>query len=167
MRIPTRKSEQKAPKQEFDPFITQEKYNELSRSLNTLKQVRRPKESKEVQRLAAMGDFSENAGYQMAKARLRGINRRIDEIENLLKKAEIISGGDGNTIEIGNLVELETGGNKKQYRILGSNESDPDRNVISYRSPLGSSLLGKKIGDTLEIGTPKGKTIYKIIGISI
>lgn len=168
MRVPTRKSEQKAPRRESDYFITPEKYAEIEKSLKHLKEVKRPRESAEVKRLAAMGDFSENAGYQLAKSRLRGINRRIDEAEDLLKKAEIIKAdGSSDKIEVGHLVSLEIKGKKKEYRILGSNETDPDQNIISYTSPLGSALLGKKVGDMAEISTGRGISRYKILGIRI
>lgn len=168
MRVPTRKSEQRAPRRETDNLITQEKYEELEKKLRYLKDIKRPRESAEVKRLAAMGDFSENAGYQLAKARLRGINRRIDETEDLLKKAEIIQArADSPRIEVGHLVTLEINGEIRRYRILGSEESDPGANIISHRSPIGNALLGKTAGESVSIRTPKGESVYKIIKIEV
>jgi transcription elongation factor GreA len=89
MRLPIRKGSGPKPPLS-DPKMTQEKYDELSSKLYFWKKIKRPKEATEVKRLAEMGDFSENAGYQLAKGRLRGLNRRIDELQNLLNKAEII-----------------------------------------------------------------------------
>lgn len=166
MQVPKRKSENRVPKREIDRLITAEKYAELEKKLRYLKEVKRPREAEEVKRLAAMGDFSENAGYQLAKARLRGINRRIDETADLLKKAEIIQpSADASLIEVGHLVTLETTGKTRQYRILGSAETDPGADIISYRSPLGSALLGRSIGEMIEIETPKGTMQYRIIRI--
>lgn len=102
-----------------------------------------------------MGDFSENAGYQLAKGRLRGLNRRIEELEDLLKKAEIIMPDkDTSSIKAGHLVTVSSEGKEKTYRLLGAEETDPAHGVISLLSPLGAALLGKRVGETavLEIG---------------
>ncbi|MHB8903906.1 MAG: GreA/GreB family elongation factor [Patescibacteria group bacterium] len=88
MQTPYRKYD-KIPRQKSDPHITEDKFEELKNKLAKLKNIQRPREAEEVKRLAAMGDFSENAGYQLAKSRLRGINQRILDIEDLLSRAEI------------------------------------------------------------------------------
>lgn len=164
MQIPTRKYD-KIPKQKSDPHITEEKFKELSAKRDRLIKIDRPREAAEVQRLALMGDFSENAGYQLAKARLRGINNRILEIEDLLKRAEIIKPANNGQANLGNTVVLENEGRQKSYQILGSAETDPAKGIISQNSPLGSSLLGKKIGDEIEMCL-KDKIVYwKIVDI--
>jgi transcription elongation factor GreA len=165
MRVPTRRAD-KLPRQKSDPSITPEKFQELSRTLKNLLEFKRPKEAAEVKRLAEMGDFSENAGYQMAKSRLRGINKRIDDISDLLKRAEIINPNNkSGKIELGNLITLERAGKQKKYRLLGSAETDPQNGIISHNSPLGSSLLGKKIGDQIQIILEERTIEYKIINI--
>lgn len=164
MQVPTRRAD-KLPRQKSDPHITPEKFQELSATLKKLIEVKRPREASEVKRLAEMGDFSENAGYQMAKGRLRGINKKIDEISDLLKRAEIIAPNNTGEVELGNLVTLERNGKEKKYRLLGSEETDPNNGVISHNSPLGSALLGKKIGDQIEISLEERKIEYKIINI--
>ena len=164
MQVPTRRAD-KLPRQKSDPHITPEKFQELSATLKKLLEVKRPREASEVKRLAEMGDFSENAGYQMAKGRLRGINKKIDEISDLLKRAEIITPNNTGEVELGNLITLERNGKEKKYRLLGSEETDPNNGVISHNSPLGSALLGKKIGDQIKISLEERKIEYKNINI--
>ncbi|MCX6795385.1 MAG: GreA/GreB family elongation factor [Candidatus Falkowbacteria bacterium] len=164
MQVPTRRAD-KLPRQKSDPHLTPEKFRELTDTLKKLKEVKRPREAAEVKRLAEMGDFSENAGYQMAKSRLRGINKRIDEISDLLTRAEIISPNNSGKIELGNLITLAQNGKQKKYRLLGSVETDPQNGIISHNSPLGEALLGKRVGDQVKI-SPREKIIeYKIISI--
>jgi transcription elongation factor GreA len=148
-----------------DANITQGKFEELQRKLERLLRYSRPEAIKEVKRLAADGDFSENHAYSMAKGRLRGINRRIDEIQDWLKRAEIIDPTvDNDHVRLGSYVTILSEGKEKTYQILGSSETDPSKNIISHLSPLGSALMGKRIGELvkLKIGT-KNKE-YKIIG---
>jgi transcription elongation factor GreA len=113
-----------------------------------------------------MGDFSENVGYQLAKGRLRGINSKILEFQDLLNRAEIIkTNANSGQVELGNIVTLENEGQQKKYQILGSAETNPDQGIISHNSPLGSALLGKKIGDILELPRKDKKISWKIIDI--
>ncbi len=165
MQVPIRKYD-KIPHQKSDPHITEEKFNELTAKIQQLIKINRPRESAEVQRLALMGDFSENVGYQLAKGRLRGINSKILEFQDLLNRAEIIkTNANSGQVELGNIVTLENEGQQKKYQILGSAETNPDQGIISHNSPLGSALLGKKIGDILELPRKDKKISWKIIDI--
>lgn len=165
MQVPIRKSD-KYTHLKTDPFITQDKFDELTKKLERLIKINRPREAEEVKRLALMGDFSENAGYQIAKGRLRGINQRILDIENLLKNAEIIQHNkDNDFIQIGNFVTLSRDNKEKEYQILGSEETNPGAGIISHNSPLGSALIGKKIGHEIDIDLGDRKVTYKIIKI--
>lgn len=165
MRLPNRKPGKFAFEKK-DAHMTKAKYDELKNQLEKLKKVSRPRAAKEVKRLALMGDFSENAAYQIAKGKLRGINRRILELEDLIKRAEIIKpAGGGKDVQAGNTVTVEIKGKQRKFRILGSQETNPSSGVISHISPLGQALLGKKVGDTVSVDI-SGKTIeYKIIKI--
>ena len=162
MRVPIRRSD-KVPTEKIDTKITLEKYRSLSKTLEKLKNEIRPKESEEVKMLSTTGDYSENAGYQAAKAKLRRTNNKISKIEYILNRADIIeTNPKSDEIQIGSLVKLEIDGKIKQYQILGSAETDPNKGKISYISPLGSSLLGKKIGEFVSINNLKK---YKIVEI--
>ena len=165
MQTPIRKYD-KVPRQKSDPHITEDKFNELIAKKDRLIKVNRPREAAEVQRMALMGDFSENAGYQLAKSRLRGINNRITEIDDLLARAEIISSPyNKESVELGSIVTLEKNNLKKDYRILGSAETNPDEGIISHNSPLGQALIGKKIGEIVSLDSPRGPINYKITEI--
>src|SRR5680860_50273 len=102
-----------------DPYLTEAKFIELKNKLERMK-ASHPKLATEVKRLAEMGDFSENAGYQDAKGKLRGLNQRILETEDMLKKAEIIEVNHiVETVQVGHFVTLESKNEKKTYQILG------------------------------------------------
>jgi transcription elongation factor GreA len=150
-----------------DKNITAQKYQELSAKLEKLKKISQPRAITEVKQLALDGDFSENAAYQIAKGRLRGINQRICDISDHLKRAVIIKAdGDHSFVKLGHRVTISNGNIEKTYLILGSAESDPQKGIISHHSPIGVALLGKKIGDQAQVQTATKKTIYKILKIT-
>jgi len=163
MQVPMRKKETyRRPR--LDPYITPEKFAELGKKLEKLKTIKQPREAQEVKRLALMGDFSENAGYQLAKGRLRGFNQAILDIENQLKFAEIISSDNNNeVIKLGHLITVEIYNIQKTYRLLGSEETNPTAGIISHNSPLGQALLDHAVGDIIKI--PSSLKEYKIISI--
>lgn len=165
MRIPIRKGG-KYTHVKPDPYITKEKCDKLKAELEKLKKIKRPPAIKEVKRLALMGDFSENVAYQMAKGRLRGMNQRILDIEEWLKGVKIIDAKPGSKfVQLGNLVTVEFSGKVKTYKILGSSETDPEKNIISHNSPLGSVFMGRKVGDIVKFNGPNRVVDYKIIKI--
>lgn len=141
-----------------DPLLTKEKFAELKSKLEHLKSIR-PKQAEEVSRLADLGDFSENAGYQFAKSRLRGINSGIAAIEKQLTNAEIIiTEEQTDTVQVGHTVTIKNDGKAKTYQLLGSTETNPQKGIISYLSPIGAALIGHSVGDivTIKITSAKG-----------
>ncbi len=165
MRQPIRKASKYTFK-DTDYHLTPVRFAELKKRLDYWVNVKRPQEAAEVARLALMGDFSENVGYQLAKGRLRGLNQRILDLENLIKKAEIIAPKSDDYVDIGHQVTLSRQGQERVFTILGSNESDPTRGIISHRSPLGAALLGKKVGALVIWDRPRGQESWQIIAIS-
>jgi transcription elongation factor GreA len=168
MQLPYRKPG-KYSQTETDYYISQNKFDELYKILAKLKKVR-PSAALEVSRLAELGDFSENVEYQLAKRRLRGINTKMLYIENDLNRAIIISPDKkSKIIQIGHTVTLENleNNNKIIYKILGSKETDPKNNIISYSSPIGLALVGKKLNQEVTINLPKQDIKYKIKKISV
>jgi len=151
----------------FDPYITQDKYESLKAKLEQLIKHDRPTIAKEVAELSTDGDFSENAGYQAMKAKLRSINGRITKIDSILKHSQIIPKTNNNsTIQIGSLVTVEVNGKQKTFRILGAGETNPDDGIISHKSPVGVAMMDKKIGDKAIVKL-KNKTVeYKITEIN-
>ena len=166
MRLPTRKPG-KYNGLKPDPYLTLKKYKELQNKLARLKKFSQPRAISEVKRLALDGDFSENAAYSMAKGRLRGINQKILEIEEYLKKAIIIKpGGNQKIVSLGSRVKVLVNGKQKIYQILGSSETNPAEGIISRNSPIGRALIGHKTGETVKIKLANGQTEYKIISLN-
>jgi len=147
-----------------DPYMTQGKFDELKNKLENLKK-KQPFAASEVKRLALDGDFSENAAYQIAKGRLRGLNQRILDIENHLKNAMIIKPSKTGRVCLGSQVTVEVNGKQKTYQILGSSETDPSRGIISHNSPIGSALINKKLGDIVKVKIKDKEVEYKIVKI--
>lgn len=148
MRIPTRKPGKYADLHR-DPHMTQAKFDELTKQLARLLRAR-PQAANEVKRLAEMGDFSENAAYQLAKGRLRGLNQRLMEIEDHLKHSQIIYPAASGIIQLGSTVTIEQAGKQQTFQILGPTETNPNKGIISHKSPLGAALIGKQAGDTVR-----------------
>lgn len=152
--------------QESDPHLTSAKLDELKRELQRLKTISRPQAIAETKRLAEMGDFSENAEYQIAKGRLRGINNRIDELIDQIDRAVVIVADTASgVIAIGHTVTVEIDGVKKSFHILGPTESNPQAGIISYQSPLGAALVGKRVGDTFSQLIGRKEVSCRIIAI--
>ncbi|PIR94796.1 transcription elongation factor GreA [Candidatus Falkowbacteria bacterium CG10_big_fil_rev_8_21_14_0_10_37_6] len=164
MRLPTRRSE-KDNLQPVDLHITQKKYDEISEKFIRLKKSR-PRLADEVKRLAEMGDFSENAAYQIAKGKLRGLNRHMAEAEYMLNHAVIIAPQQNGLVELGSNVVVEINGKRKTYQILGSTETDPLSGVISHNSPIGAALLGKRAGEIAQVKLKDKIIEYQIIEIT-
>ena len=164
MQVPTRRAD-KLPRAKTDARMTLAKFNELKANRERLIKIARPKMIEEVKHLASMGDFSENAGYQLAKSRLRGINNKVLEIDDLIRRSEIIEASTDGRVSLGNSVTLEINGRLKVYQILGSTESNPSRGIISASSPIGSALLDKQVGEVVDINLADKIVQYKIIKI--
>ena len=145
--------------------MTQDKFGELKIKLDRMLKSR-PALVLDVKTFAANGDFSENAEYQIAKAKLRGLNRRIDEARDLINKAVIIKPGkDLGIIELGSTVTVQVYGNKKTYQILGSTETKPEKGIISHNSPIGSALIGKKVGEEISVVIGDKEVNYIILKV--
>ncbi len=168
MRTPHRRADQRPP-QKIDPLMTESKYQELKVKLNKWEKINHPREIAEVKRLALMGDFSENDGYQLAKSRLRSLNYRILKLKKIIKIAKIISPDkDNKTVQIGKQVTIKSVNQEsleKKYKILGSLESNPEKHIISHNSPLGKALLSHKSGDIIKLKLKDKIKRYKIIKI--
>lgn len=147
--------------------VTEAKFNKLKNKLTRLKAIR-PGLAAEVKRLAEFGDFSENAEYQIAKGRLRGVNQGILEIEDHLRRAEIIKPSQNTkTVRLGHNVTIEINGRQKTYLILGSAETNPKSGIISSSSPLGAALIGRQAEDIIKLKLGEKEVEYKIIKITL
>lgn len=153
MRLPTRKKElERMHNEEVDVHVTKERFAKMQRDLKRLIDRDRPEAVAEVRRTGEMGDFSENAGYQIAKTTLRRINTRIDILEDRIARAVIIDeNAPKDVVRIGSTVTVRMNDREFMYQILGSQESNPSQGKISHNSPIGKALLGARIGDAIEV----------------
>ncbi len=148
-------------------YLTQEGYEKLLAELKERKTVLRKKIALAIKEAKEQGDLSENAEYSEAKRQQRENESRIMELENLIRNSKIAQFDKNlNQVQIGSKVEVEVGGKKMSFDIVGSNEANPAEGKISNESPLGKSFLGKKKGEEVEVVLPTGKkALYKIISI--
>ena len=114
-----------------------------------------------------LGDLSENAEYQSARADQERNEARISEVENILQNVEVITKPKGDSkVQLGSTVKLKNGSKTKEFQVVGTVEADPLSGKISDESPMGRAVLGKKEGDDVEIKTPADTTTYKIVDIN-
>lgn len=144
-------------------LLTQNGLLNLNKELDSLKN-KLPKAIERLTRAREQGDLSENSEYAAAKEELDNLNSRILELERNIQQAQVVSGNNGGTIDIGSLVTVEVDGIKREFTLVGSLESDPINGKISIESPVGKALLGKKIGDQVKLNGDVEAT-YKIVTI--
>lgn len=148
-------------------FLTKEGFEDLKKEYQDLLKVKRPEVLNRVSQARNLGDLSENAEYVASREELSFIDGRIDEVEQLLKEVEIITQSKaGSVVKLGSTVTVDTAQGKEVFTVVGEWEADPRQKKISHESPLGKALIGKKIGEKVEVEAPAGKIIYTIKSIS-
>ncbi|WP_437640885.1 transcription elongation factor GreB [Sorangium sp. So ce854] len=152
-----------------DPaYITPSGARKLSEELARLRSVERPRIVQEVADAAAQGDRSENAEYIYGKKKLREIDRRMHYLTKRLEKAVVVDPSEqrGDKVFFGATVEIEDeDGARHTYQIVGEDEIDSASGRISWRSPVGRSLLGKRAGDVITVRRPAGEAEMEIISV--
>lgn len=147
-------------------YLTKEGLEELKKEHDELAKVKRPDVLTRVSQARNMGDLSENAEYVAAREELSFIDGRIDELEELLKQAVLITHkGTDHLVKLGSKVTLTFNGKKDTYMVVGEWEADPKEKKISHESPLGKALIGKKVGEKAQVEAPAGKVVYTVTGI--
>ena len=149
-------------------ILTYEGLKRLEDELQDLKVVKRREIAQKIKEAREQGDLSENAEYDAAKDEQRDMEARIEEIEKILKNAVVIDEKfEKGVISLGCHVLLEdiTLGKEVTYHIVGSTEADILQNKISNESPVGHALLGKKVGDVVDVETQVGVIQYKVLEI--
>jgi len=149
--------------------ITKQGYDKLKSELERLKNIERPAIISAIASARELGDLRENAEYHSAKDKQGFIEAQISDYEDKISRAEIIdiSKINGKKVVFGATVDLEdlNNGKKFSYKIVSEFEADIDSGMISDSSPVARAILGKEIGDELEIKVPSGISNYEIIGI--
>lgn len=149
--------------------LTYEGLKKLEKELEYLKSVKRMEIGERIRQALSFGDISENSEYDEAKNEQAHIEGRIVQVENMLKHAKVIDEDEVSTekVSVGSKVTvLDMEYNEEvEYHIVGSTEADPSRFKISNESPVGSALMGKTAGSTIEVAVPDGIVNMKIVGI--
>jgi transcription elongation factor GreB len=149
-------------------YSTPEGARRLREELDSLWSVERPAVTRAVAEAAAQGDRSENAEYTYGKRRLREIDRRVRFLRGRLDGMKIVSEPptDRGRVFFGARVTIEqASGARRRHRIVGPDEFDREPGYISMDSPLGRALLGKRVGDAVEVELPAGVQIFTVAGI--
>ena len=157
-------------KEEKKNIMTYEGLKKLENELQDLKVVKRKEIAQKIREAREQGDLSENAEYDAARDEQRDMEARIEELEKLLKNAEVIDDDDiqGDKINVGctvNLYDLEEDEEMEIY-LVGSSEANSLAGKISNESPLGKALIGKKVDEMVVVETPAGNFEYKILSIT-
>lgn len=150
-------------------FVTEEGLEELKKELADLNRIKRPQVLDRVSQARSMGDLAENSEYTAAREELSLIDGRIEELSGIIKSANLIEEnhklGGRMTVQLGSNITLSVNGKKELFTLVGEWEADPKEKKISHESPLGKALMGKKVGDKVEVEAPAGRITYKILGI--
>lgn len=143
-------------------LLTKQGLIDLQKEYEDLVNKERPEIVDEIKRSRELGDLSENGAYSAARERQSFVEGRIQELEEILKKAVVVEKSDNGKVSTGSLVTLTSNGIEIEYMIVGVDEVSADMQKISHESPLGKALIGKKVGDVIKIQAPVGEIEYKI-----
>lgn len=150
-------------------YLSPEAFEAMKKELRTLLDDERPQVVAQVSAAAALGDRSENAEYIYGKKRLREIDKRVRFLQGRLSDVEVISSEEASSTEarFGSWIKVANDeGHIKIFQIVGPDEMDTSGRKMTFTSPLGRVILGKKVGQSVEITSPKGKITYEILEIS-
>ena len=151
-------------------LISKEGFEKYKAEWEQLKYVERPAMIAQVQAAAAEGDRSENAAYTYGRMRVREIDRRLRELDRILDGAQIIEkkAPEDGSVRFGATVKLidKKTRREKVYSIVGEKEIDPLKGRISMKSPIGTALAGKKVGETVQVQAPRGTITYEILEVT-
>ncbi len=150
-------------------LLTSEGFLELEAELIKLKTEKRPQIIEAIKEARAQGDLSENADYDAARTQQADVEAKISELEHILGNAKIIEKNkEKDKVNLGStvVIEYQNDNETEEYHIVGSMEADPFENKISNESPIGKTILNKKVGDILSVESPTGSYNIKIVKIS-
>ena len=148
--------------------VTREGLERLKQELEELREVRRPAIVAAIAEARSHGDLRENAAYDAARHDQAMNEKRIADLEVLLRNAFVLEdapAGRAGEVSIGSTVVVEIEGDEERYTIVGAIEAKPAMGLISNQSPVGRALLGKRVGQTAMVETPRGKSAYKVVRI--
>jgi len=146
--------------------MTEYGFEKLSQELKYIKEIALPENAKEIEEARQLGDLKENAEYHAAREKQQHLMRREAELSNILSCAVVIDPSKSNHARVSfgstvTLVDVDTD-EEVTYTIVGTPEANVEKGLISYHSPLAKAIMGKEIGDEVEVNLPGGKKIYEI-----
>ncbi|MDD9268835.1 transcription elongation factor GreA [Paenibacillus sp. GCM10023248] len=150
-------------------ILTPQGLRDLENELEELKTVKRKELAARIKTAISYGDLKENSEYHSAKEEQGFMETRILTIERMLKKARVVTNLDNSKVQVGSTVVLNDVefAEKIEYKVVGSSEANVNENKISYESPLGVSLMGKSVGDTILVNAPMGVITYELLEIRV
>jgi transcription elongation factor GreA len=148
-------------------YVTNKGKAELEQELENLRMVERPRIIDHLHEVKSGGDWMENTEVMLFEDELNFVDRRIAELEDMLADAELITHDDDkNVVNIGDTVVIQEGdGEKETYRIVGYAEANPSEGFISNESPIGRTLLKRRVGEEVIVTTPSGEIKFRIIAV--
>jgi transcription elongation factor GreA len=145
--------------------LTKDGLSDLKKEFDQLLKVKRPDLVERLANARTLGDLAENSEYAAAKQDLAFVDGRIAELELILHEAKVVTSHSKKKVDVGCKVTLHINGKKEIFTIVGEWEADPMQLKISHSSPLGKALIGKKVGEKVEVDAPAGRLLYKIVNI--
>ncbi|MBI4179949.1 transcription elongation factor GreA [bacterium] len=153
----------------MENYITKKRFDELNKEIKHLREIDLPEVARAKLAAAEEGDLKENTGYHAAKERMAILTTKLAELEGMTAGPRFIEDLNvkADVVTIGTTVRVKDLKTSKEssYIILGPADSDPDKNVISFQTPIARGLIRKKPGDTCSIPTPRGTLSFKILSI--
>ncbi len=146
-------------------YLSAESLATLNKEYEDLKNIKIPEIAKRIDEAKQQGDLSENAEYHQAREDMSWAQGRLVELEQIIKNAKVIVKQSSGVVSVGSVLVVETNKQKKTYTIVGPQEINPAKGLISNESPLGEAFLGHKVGDSVEVTVPSGKMKYTILEI--
>ena len=149
-------------------YLTKERFAEIEAEVRELKTNGRRRIAEHLKQAKDLGDLSENFDYQTARDEQANLEQRINQLEDILRTSSIISsaGNGAGIVKVGSTVTAERDRETVTYTITGSSEAQPGHGLISNESPIGRSLLGKRVGDEVQVTTPRGAATLRILNVS-
>ena len=145
--------------------LTKEGLEALQAEYDDLVVAKRPDAVIRLSNARELGDLSENSEYSGAKDALAFMDGRIAELEEVLHGAKVVTTHSKGHVDVGSKVTLHLKGKEIEFHIVGEWEADPTVKKISHSSPLGKALMGKKVGEQIEVEAPAGRILYKVVRI--
>lgn len=146
--------------------MTQSGFDKLKLELDELTNSKRPSLVERLSLARSMGDLAENSDYQDAKESLAFMDGQIAELEEVIKNSQVAKPSSNGQVAFGHAVTVKVGKAQAVFNIVGEWEANPAQKKISHTSPLGKALLGKKVGEQVEVEAPAGKVVYTVVAIS-